>query len=345
MTGSRSAIVSCSIAVTPRAAAERTRLRIRRSPAMKSTRSPARAASAASSSAASIAESSRGTSSTRPAEVREVSSTRTTRRSRSGCQVRTTTERLRALARQSMERTSSPVTYSRSESNSVPCPRTRTAARPSRSRSRARRLGRCLRDSKGGSERMVPGTSRVCWRAARPSGPTVRTVTPTAWRSPRRRGCTGVVSATVAPASSRTWCRLLPAPVDGCQASRTSARSRRVEAFVATSTVSAGCPVRTGGVANRWSSSRPVRAARAQSSRTQPTTTSTHSHIVPSPGRSTTGSHPSRSSRGTRPVMAISGVPAPSRVRWRARAPRRRPPARPPVAGPGGARAWRARAP
>ena len=67
-----------------------------------------------------MAESSRGTSSTRPAEVREVSSTSTTRRSRSGCQVRTTTLRLRAVARQSIERTSSPWTYSRSESNSVP---------------------------------------------------------------------------------------------------------------------------------------------------------------------------------------------------------------------------------
>ena len=49
-----------------------------------------------------MAESSRGTSPTRPAEVREVSRTSTTRRSRSGCQVRTTTVRVRALARQSI---------------------------------------------------------------------------------------------------------------------------------------------------------------------------------------------------------------------------------------------------
>ena len=133
-------------AAASRCAAARTRARTCRSPARKSTLSPAREASAASSSAASIAESSRGTSSTRPADVREVSRTSSTRRCRSGCQVRTTTLRARALARQSMLRTSSPSTYSRRESNSVPWPRTRTAARPSSSRSRASRLGRCLRD-------------------------------------------------------------------------------------------------------------------------------------------------------------------------------------------------------
>ena len=43
-----------------------------------------------------------------------------TRRSRSGRHVRTTTSERRAVARQSIERTSSPMTYSRSESNSVP---------------------------------------------------------------------------------------------------------------------------------------------------------------------------------------------------------------------------------
>jgi hypothetical protein len=92
------------------------------STASRSTRSPARAASIASSRAASIAASSRGSSPIRPADVRPVSSTHTTRRSRSGRQLRTTTSDRRALARQSIERTSSPMTYSRSASNSVPWP-------------------------------------------------------------------------------------------------------------------------------------------------------------------------------------------------------------------------------
>ena len=64
--------------------------------------------------------SSRVPSPTRAAEVRPVSSTSSTRRSRSGRHVRTITSDARAVARQSMERTSSPITYSRSESNSVP---------------------------------------------------------------------------------------------------------------------------------------------------------------------------------------------------------------------------------
>ena len=74
--------------------------RVTRSWAMKSTWSPARDASAANSSAASIDQSSRGqppgslavgSTPTRPADVRPVSSTMTTRRSRSGRHVRTTT--------------------------------------------------------------------------------------------------------------------------------------------------------------------------------------------------------------------------------------------------------------
>ncbi len=124
--------------------------------------SPARDASAASSSAASIDQSSRGqplgslavgSTPTRPAAVRPVSSTMTTRRSRSGRQVRTTTSARRAVARQSIERTSSPTTYSRSESNSVPCPRVSTGSSPSISRSLASRDGKCLRDRNGGRMR------------------------------------------------------------------------------------------------------------------------------------------------------------------------------------------------
>ena len=147
---------------------------------------------------------------------------------------------VRALARQSIERTSSPRTYSRSESNSVPWPRTRIAARPSSSRSRASRLGRCLRDSNGGSDRTTPGTSRVRCRAARPSGPRGRTVTPSAGRSPRRRGRSGVRRTRPVPGARAIRCRLPVAPAEGCQASRTSARTRRRPGWSTTSTDSAG---------------------------------------------------------------------------------------------------------
>ena len=70
--------------------------------------SPAQAA--ARSSAASIPASRRGTSSIRPAEVRDVSSSTMICRSRSGRHVRTTRSERRAVARQSMLRTSSPGT-------------------------------------------------------------------------------------------------------------------------------------------------------------------------------------------------------------------------------------------
>jgi hypothetical protein len=108
--GSRSAIASTSRGSTSVREAPSTLARTRRSIAIMSTRSPALVASAASSNAASIAASSRGASPTRPADVREVSSSSITRRSRSGRQVRTTTCWRRAVARQSIERTSSPMT-------------------------------------------------------------------------------------------------------------------------------------------------------------------------------------------------------------------------------------------
>ncbi len=298
---------SWSLAATSRPPAERSRLRTLRSPARKSIRSPARAARAASSNAASIAESSRGTSSTRPADVREVSRTRTTRRSRSGCQVRTTTLRLRALALQSMDRTSSPRTYSRNESNSVPWPRTRTADRPSRSRSRASRLGRCLRDSKGGSDRTAPATLRVAWREARPSGPGRRTVTPIARRSPRRRGRSGVRRLARSPGPSRIRCRLSVAPAVGCQESRTSPLTRRPPSLLATNTVSVGWPSRIVPTGRRTMDRMVGRGATAQSTRVTRVTASTHSQTVLRAGRSTTGTSPRRSRSGTRPEIAISG--------------------------------------
>lgn len=99
----------------------------------------------------------RGASPMRTALVRPVSSTQNTRRSRSGRQVRTTTSWARALARQSIDRTSSPITYSRRLSNSVPWPRPRVTADPSTTRSRASFSGRIRRDGKRGSTRSVHG--------------------------------------------------------------------------------------------------------------------------------------------------------------------------------------------
>ena len=84
--------------------------------------------------------------------------------------------RRRAVARQSIERTSSPTTYSRSESNSVPWPRTCDggAARRARAAGRAA-TGRCLREVNGGSTRSRHGTvvrrpAGRRARAGRPSG-------------------------------------------------------------------------------------------------------------------------------------------------------------------------------
>ena len=118
-----------------------------------------------------MAASSRGASPTRPADVRPVSSTSRTCRSRSGRQVRTMTSDARAEARQSMDRTSSPTTYSRSESNSLPWPRIITSVRPSSSRSRASLAGRCLRDGNAGRTRTCHGATCEPCRAASPSGP------------------------------------------------------------------------------------------------------------------------------------------------------------------------------
>ena len=198
--GSIVAIVSTSRASRSAPVAPWTRPRTRWSKITTSTRSPARVARADSSSVDSNAVSIRGSRSIRAADVRPLSMMTTTRRSRSGRHVRTT--RLgppcigsvrRAVARQSIERTSSPRTYSRRLSNSVPWPRTMTLVRPSSSRSRARREGRCLRALNGGSTRIAPAADSDAWRAASPSGPNDRIVTAADRRSPRRNGVSSVV--------------------------------------------------------------------------------------------------------------------------------------------------------
>ena len=231
---------------------------------------------------------------------------------RSGCQVRTTTLRVRALARQSMLRTSSPRTYSRSESNSVPWPRTRTAARPSSSRSLASRLGRCLREWNGGSTRTVPGTSTERLPAGQAErARCTRTVTRSVRRSPRRVGVSGVVSRTWSPAGRSSRCRLPVAPADGCQASRSSPRTRRSPGLATTQRRSGGLALpdlrRPGG----GSSTSRRRVRREQHVQRPPaaSTASTHQAAVLA-GRAQQHARrtPSSTSSGTRPVSAHRGT-------------------------------------
>ena len=126
------------------------------------------------------------------------------RRSRSGRQVRTITSPRRAVARQSMDLTSSPMTYSRRESNSLPWPRSSDRCCPSSWRSRDSFSGRCRRLWNGGSTRTVHGACRLAWRAASPSGPSERTVTAAAALSPRRLGVRVVATMAWPPAGTRT---------------------------------------------------------------------------------------------------------------------------------------------
>ena len=152
---------------------------------------------------ASIEASSRGMPPTRPAEVRPVSSTIRIRRSRSGRQVRTITSPRRAAARQSIDRTSSPMTYSRSESNSVPGPRSSERCCPSSWRSWAIFSPRCRRLRNGGSTRTLHATPRRRCRAASPSGPNERTMTAADALSPRRSGVSLLVTVAWPPAGTR----------------------------------------------------------------------------------------------------------------------------------------------
>ena len=266
--------------------------------------SPARAARAPRSSAASIALSRRGASPTRPAAVRPVSSTISTCRSRSGRHVRTTTSAARAVARQSMERTSSPMTYSRSESNSVPCPRTITAVRPSSSRSRASRDGRCLRDANGGSARTDHGAAWLPCRAASPSGPIERTVTRSARRSPRRVGVSATDSRRRSPAGTVIRCRVGTAPALGGHASRTTARSVRGPGLATASSTCTVPPSRTAVSPERRSCSAETGAASSTSTSTPSSSPASTPRKVGSPGDNPHTTAPMPATSTSRPVSA-----------------------------------------
>lgn len=234
-------------------------------------------------------------------------------RSRSGRQVRTATVVWRAVARQSMERVSSPGTYSRRLSNSVPSPRVRTLVRPSSSRRRASLEGRCLRLVKGGRTRTVQGTWWLPWREKRPRGPYERMVTRSAWRSPRRVGRRRVVRRRRSPAGTvRRW-REAATSVPGSQllggqASRRRARRRRPEGLVTVSVTSAVSPRRTEVSPERARPRRRTGAARAASqAQARARGAFTARMPVQLGSQMPTGSVPRAASRAARPVSAISG--------------------------------------
>ena len=284
--------------------------------------------------------------------VRPVSNTHSTRRSRSGRQSRTITCSARAVARQSIDRTSSPTTYSRSESNSVPWPRPRTTTWPSITRSRDSFSGRNRREWNGASTRSVQGgvsrreRRRLVCRKASPNGPYERTVTRTAGRSPRRVGVSSVTTSTASPGSIVTGVggvRVLRAPAEGTQASRITPRTGRTPRLPTRSRTVAVPPARTRRSPARSAHKSATEPARARSSPTatasSPTTPANqgHGHGVTRPGggqqhqqhRDTRGQHGTPTGgRGRRP----GSPPAPSRG-WR-------PPVPPRAAAAAGAAAW-----
>ena len=259
----------------------------------------------------------------------------TTRRSRSGRQVRTTTSDRRAVARQSMERTSSPTTYSRNESNSVPRPRTRTGSSPSISRSRASRDGRCLRDRNGGSTRTVPASATDRCRPASPSGPIARNVTAADCRSPRRVGRSLVGTVAEAPrASISGWLRGSASALGG-QASRTAPRNRRLPSLPIVMTVSTDSPSRTEAGPDRRRTSASGRAARAVSVATAiVSATANIRKAVAGQGATAIGRTAINAISAVRPVRTTSAGPPPRR----GCRPGRRPPWHLPVRPPGASR-------
>ena len=141
-----------------------------------------------------------------------VSSTITTRRSRSGCQVRTTTVAVAGAGPpvDGADVVAADVFAQRVELGAGP--RMRTAERPSSSRSRASRAGQVPARVEGRQRPEVPGTSSVAWRAASPSGPRVRRVTPVRAGHRARRAQSGEHewSRRRQPAGSGAGCRWRP---------------------------------------------------------------------------------------------------------------------------------------
>ncbi len=255
----------------------------------------------------------RGSLEMRAAEVRPLSTITTTRRSRSGRQVRTTRRGpvpasgsvRRAVARQSMERTSSPRTYSRRLSNSVPCPRIITLVAPSSSRRRASRDGRCRRELKAGSTRIAPGRAIVACRATSPSGPNDRMVIADARRSPRRNGVSVVTTKRRSPSGSTIRVRVGNAPADGCQASRTMPRRRRWPVFVRLRVEVTVSPSLTlGGTSRAGTTALGEPASRRSPAPTSSTSTSHAPSHTGSPS-ATIGSTPTATSSTNQPEMAI----------------------------------------
>jgi len=234
------------------------------------------------------------------------------RRSRSGRHVRTTTLADLAVARQSMERTSSPRTYSRSESNSVPAPLIRKAARPSSSRNRATRLGRWRIEGKAGHTRMRPVHSLLAWRPARPRGPRVRTVTRSVRSMPRRMGTSVVATWWLVEAGRSRGCRFPRAPAEGCQASRNHPRTRRLPVFEISNEVGSTVSGRVRVPPERCNCNCEGLGANHQSITIATMQSATQPAVVLMAGRSSTAPMPSTTSIGARQVRNTRATLAPA---------------------------------
>ena len=164
-------------------------------------------------------------------------------------------------------------------------------------------------DRAGDVERLLPGAQAE--RPAQPGGHADGAQVAAAPRLQRRSA-----AAPGRPATRAIRCRLPVAPAVGCQASRTTPRTRRRPAF-STQQHRLGVvpqPDRADRAAAHGQALRPAapaagrrrRGRRPPAARAAPCSAS---------GRSTTGTSPRRSSSGTRPVMTmsrLSGGPAPS---------------------------------
>ena len=221
--------------------------------------------------------------------------------------------RRRAVARQSIERTSSPRTYSRSESNSVPWPRIISAVRPSSSRQPGEPGGEVpAGPGTAGSTRIRPADRRLDCRAASPSGPAERTVTKAVRRSPRRVGESVIRTARRSPGGMVTLLRAAGPPAEGCQASRTSARTVRRPPLVSDTVETTVSPSLTRAGRSRCTASARGDPARSRSTPTSAATSRIQPTSAPTPGppstsTSTIGTTPTASRRTARPerVMVV----------------------------------------